>query len=134
MVRGQLLLLPCTHSQLICLEQQLKPTANPAHKIPPHSCHSLLLGTLLLLTLASCYSPWLPLKSLFICLIANEQNITAYFLHCLKIFSWGCFLQRFFSPAHDKVQLAAHSERFTFKAAPCREKKLCLELGHGKGI
>lgn len=86
MVKGQLLLLPCTHSQLICLEQQLKPTANPAHKIPPHSCHSLLLGTLLPLTLASCYSPWLPLKSLFICLIANEQNTTAYFLHCLKIF------------------------------------------------
>lgn len=85
-LRGQLLLLPCTHSQLICLEQQLKPTANPAHKIPPHSCHSLLLGTLLPLTLASCYSPWLPLKSLFICLIANEQNTTAYFLHCLKIF------------------------------------------------
>lgn len=84
--RGQLLLLPCTHSQLICLEQQLKPRANPAHKVPPHSCHSLLLGTLLPLTLASCYSPWLPLKSLFICLKANEQNTTAYFLHCLKIF------------------------------------------------
>lgn len=77
---------PLHSLQLMCLEQQLKPPANPAYKIPPHSCHSLLLGTLLPLTLASCYSPWLPLKSLFICLKANEQNTTAYFLHCLKIF------------------------------------------------
>jgi len=120
--RGQLLLLPCVHSQLVCLDQQLKPRANPAHKIPLHSCHSPVMGMLVPLTLASCYSPWLPLKSLFVCLIANEQNTTAYFLLCLKIFSWGCFLQRFFSPAHDKGQLAARSERFTSEADPTERK------------
>lgn len=60
---GQLLLLPHIHFQLICPKQQLKPAANPAHKIPLHSCHSPLVGMLVPLTLASCYSPWLPLKS-----------------------------------------------------------------------
>lgn len=124
--RGQLLLLPHIRSQLICLDQQLKPTANPAHKIPQHSCHSPLVGILVPLTLASCYSPWLPLKSLFVCLIANEQNTTAYFLLCLKIFHGDVSCGDSFLQHMTKVSWLLAQKGSRFKAEPCREKKLCL--------
>lgn len=57
---------PYFRSQLIHLEQQLKPAANPARRVALPSCQSPEVGTLVPLTLASCYSPWLPLKSLFV--------------------------------------------------------------------
>lgn len=124
---------PCFRSQLIHLNQQLKPAANPARRVTLPSCRSPEVGTLVPSTLASCYSPWLPLKSLFVCPRANDQSTTAYFLLCLKIFHGDVSCQ-FFSPALDKGQPAARSERFMFKAEVCREKKLCLEPGQLKEI
>lgn len=123
-VRGQLLLLPCIHSRLICLDQQLKPTANPAHKIPLHSCHSPLVGMLVPLTLASCYSPWLPLKSLFVCLIANEQNTTAYFLLCLKIFHGDVSCRDSFLQHMTKVSWLLAQKGSCLRQSPAERKSL----------
>lgn len=69
------------------------------------------------------------MKSLFVCLIANEQNTTAYFLPRFKIFHGDVSCRDSFLPAHDEGQLAARSESFTFKARALQREKALLRTG-----